>query len=166
MKTASNPTTQKPRRVLPPLVLENARIFYRNFSGKPSSFNASGNRNFALEISDELAIALAADEWNVKTTKPPKDDPDGPVRKYVSVKVGFDKYPPQITMISSVSGRQVLLTEETISLLDTAEILNVDVIVRPYPWTQPSGDHGTKGYVQVMYVTVLENQFAAKYAKP
>lgn len=162
------PATQSPnvRRVLPQLALENARIFYKNFSGKPSNFNAAGNRNFALELSDELAEALAADNWNVKTTKPSKEDPQAKVRKYVSVKVGFNKYPPQITMVSQTTGRQVILTEETVSLLDSAEVVSVDLIVRPYEWTQPSGESGTKGYVKVMYVTIVENQFAAKYAKP
>ena len=54
------------------------------------------------------------------------------------------------------------MTDETVSVLDYAEIENVDVIVRPYVW-EVNGKSGVKAYVKNMYVTIAENEFEKKY---
>lgn len=140
------------------IVIEGARIMFRNFSGKESQFNRSGQRNFCLVIDEDLASRLVDDGWNVKHLKP-REEGDSPL-PYINVAVSYDNYPPKIYLISGNS--KTLLDEESCSVLDHAEIENVDIVVRPYCW-DVSGKSGVKAYVKNMYVTIKEDEFEAKY---
>lgn len=153
----------KPKKVVPPLEIENAFIFYRNFSGTASAFNAAGQMNFALRIPEEMVEKLVADGWNIKQTKPRANDPEAPIYNFTTVKVVYDRYPPEIVLVNGATKAQTVLTKDTVKLLDSAEILNVDLVVRPYVWSNAKGESGVKGYVKTMYVTVQQNRFAHKY---
>lgn len=147
------------------ITLTNARILFRNFSGKPSQFNAEGNRNFCVIIDDNrLAERLVADGWNIRYLQP--RDPDDEVRAYLQVKVGFPKEgsnarPPKIVLVTS--NGNTILTEDTVSMLDWAEISNVDMIIRPYNW-EVRGNHGVKAYLKSIYVTIVEDELEKKYS--
>lgn len=138
--------------------VENARIIFRNFAGKESKFNAKGKRNFCLLLDQDSAEDLKDIGWNVKYLNP--RDPEDPPQPYIQVAVAFDNFPPNIFMIAGT--KKTKLTEDTVSVLDYAEIENVDLIVRPYTW-EVNGKGGIKAYVKNMYVTIVENEFEKKY---
>lgn len=140
--------------------IENARIMNRNFAGKEiAPYNPAGVRNFCVFIDNELAEKLTDDGWNIKWTKP---DEDNEQQAYLPVTVRFDNIPPKITIITSAG--QKLLNEDTVFMLDTADIETIDMIIRPYNWSLPSGMNGVKAYLKSMYVTLAEDEFDKKYA--
>ena len=87
-------------------------------------------------------------------------DPDEERQAYLPVEVKYLRYPPKITLITG-SGRQ-FLDEDTVNILDWAEIEAVDLIIRPYNW-ELSGKKGVKAYLKTMYVTIVEDELAKKY---
>ena len=66
------------------IVIDNARIGFRNFSGKEGQYNPAGNRNFVVFLDDPKFVAkLEAEGWNVRYLKP-RDSDDEPQAFFTS----------------------------------------------------------------------------------
>lgn len=141
------------------IVIENARIGFRNFSGEEGKFNPKGRRNFCVFLDTELGEVLQDDGWNIRWFEPREEEDEK--QAYLQVAVSYDNIPPKIVQITSRG--QTILDEDMVGVLDWAEIENVDVIIRPYNW-EVNGKKGVKAYVKSMYVTILEDEFAHKYS--
>lgn len=145
--------------------MENARLIFRNFEGREEKYNRKGDRNFGLIIEDsEVAQQLAEDGWNIKELTPKNNDDydDTPeVIYWLPVTVRFDNVPPKVMLVTR--RKKTRLNEENINTVDYANIAKVDLTVTPYDW-EVNGKSGTKAYLQTMYVTINEDEFADKYA--
>lgn len=144
------------------ITIENARIIFRNLSGKPDKFNPhGGKRGFSVVIDDpKFADELRKEGWNVKSFKP-KEDEEGDPGAFLQVKVLYsDRSNPHIYLCTKKS--KTMLTEETIGTLDYAEISSVDIVIRPYEY-DVNGKKGVAAYVKTMYVNIVEDEFASKY---
>lgn len=149
-----------PRRVEGKLQIEDAKIIFRNFAGEERQFNPAGKRNFCVIIEDpDLASNLVVDGWNVKTLAP-REEGDEPIR-YLPVEVSYKRRPPVVTLITSTTKTQ--LDEDSISMLDYADILTADLIINPYNWSVKDGS-GVKAYLDKAYITIQEDVFQKKYA--
>lgn len=145
------------------IAIENARIGFRNFSGKEGAFNPPGRRNFCVFLDQDLARTLESDGWNIRWLQP-KDDQEDP-QAYLQVTVSYNNMPPKVIMITG-RGRTIL-DEEAINVLDWADIKEVDLIINPYNWKLHAGTanekSGVKAYLKAMYVTISEDEFESKY---
>lgn len=145
------------------VLMEGVRIIFRNFAGKEGQYNREGDRNFAVLLDDTVAEAMTNDGWNVKWLKPREDDEEETEQAYLPVSVKYSAgRPPRIVIITS-RGR-TNMGEDEVEMLDWADIVNVDLIVRPYEWSV-SGKTGTKAYLQSMYITIEEDALEQKYAE-
>lgn len=137
---------------------EGCKLIFRNFAGNEDAFNTKGDRKFSIVLSDEDAEAMHSDGWNVKFPKPREDGEQ--LNATLPVKVKFGDYPPNCIMITS-SGK-TKLDEESINVLDYANIENVDLIISPYFWDF-GGKSGITAYLKAIYVSIQEDAFELKY---
>ena len=149
------------KKFIEPISIENAHILFRNVSGRETKFNREGTRNFCVLIDDpDEAQKLIDEGWNVRVLKPREED-DEP-RFYIPVAVSFENMPPKVWLV--VRKKKTLLDEDTVGTLDTADIINVDLTIRPYQW-EVNGKTGVKAYLKTLYVQIEEDAFANKYAE-
>lgn len=152
---------QEVKRRIPPITIQGATLKYKNFGGAAKRFNAKGLRNFHVVLDEEFAELLKRDGWNVKY-KEPKEEGDSPIIS-IKVSVRFDNYPPRIWLVTERG--KTLLDEDSVSLLDDAEIKNVDLVLNASTGTMDDGKPYVKAYLAKMFVTLDENDLELKYAK-
>lgn len=140
-------------------MVEDARIIFRNFSGKEGQYNREGDRNFAVVLDPDTAAAMLVDGWNVRQLDP-REEGDDPT-PYVSVSVNFNNRPPRVVLLTSTTRTQ--LDEASVEILDWADIKNVDLIARGYEWSV-NGKSGVKAYLQSLFVTIEEDALERKYS--
>lgn len=148
------------------LVFEDARIMFRNFAGLEKQFNSEGDRNFCLMLDPDKAEAMRAEGWNVKQLRP-REEGDVP-QDYVQVAVSYKNRPPKVVLLTNLGTKRVDLDEETVKVLDYADVKNWDVILNPYEWTMhkdtPSEKKGIKAYLKSAFITLNEDELELKYA--
>lgn len=140
-------------------MVEDAQLVFRNFSGKEGPYNREGERDFSVFLPEDIAKAMLKDGWNVKYLA--SRDEGEPDRPYVQVAVNFHNRPPRVVMITSTA--RTNLNEESVGVLDWADIQMCDLIARGYEWVV-NGKSGTKAYLQSMFVTIEEDALERKYA--
>lgn len=142
-------------------MIEDARLIFKNFSGKEGQFNREGDRNFGVVLTDELAEQLLVDGWNIKyLTAREEGENDTP---WIPVEVKFKIKPPRVVLLTNNGKTRTQLTDDTVECLDFVEIENVDLIVRAYEWGPINGKFGIKAYLQSMFVTMHEDALERKY---
>lgn len=142
--------------------LRNYKITFKNFAGRASAngYNRAGNRNFCVVLDDETAQQMLADGWNVRI----KQFDDGSHRNTLQVAVRYDieRFRPTVYLVTPKSnGKFVkrILTEDTISELDSASITDTRMILNPSPWHNAMGDGGIKAYLTLGYFVIEKDPF-------
>lgn len=147
------------------LQFDDARIIFKNFSGRRTDYNSEGDRNFSVIVPPEEVESLIEDGWNIKMLRP-REEGDEPAA-HLKVKVKFPARdgrarPPRVVLLSSAGRNE--LDEETIDMLDYAYIKHVDLIVRPYNW-EVQGKTGVTAYLKTIFVTIEEDELEMRYAR-
>ena len=141
------------------LEFSGVRIVHRNFRGEQKEFNRAGARGFSIVLNQEEAEELIARGYNVRV-RPARENPDENF-SFLPVTVNYANLPPRIYRVTGE--KMTLLKEATVGVLDTSDIINVDLTVNARHW-DINGKQGIKAYVNEMYVEVEESVFAKKYA--
>lgn len=148
--------------------VENAKLKFENFTGRPGKFNAAGVRSFAVVIDDpETAERLAADEWPVKYPKQHEtdgdDDEETRFSPHLPIGVRFDKKPPRVILVSSKA--RVVLEEKDIAVLDAIDIERCDLVANASWWFDDRAQEWkVKAYLKSMIVWIDEDPLEKKYA--
>lgn len=144
--------------------IENTRfIFETNFSGDPRRDKFGSDKRYAnIIIPEELAEELTDEGFNVRHTDP--KDSEYEKTYFVKAAVNYDsKFPPRIFLVSGDNPPE-LLDIESVGVIDTMYIRNVNVILSKYynakidKWSL---------YVRTMYVEqeLCNDPFAARYRR-
>lgn len=146
------------------LMIDDAKICYKNFAGDPTPFNkAGGVREFHLIIpNDEIKDALLNNKsrdgvgWNVRI-KAPEVVGDAPFM-HMKVNVRFNDYGPKVYLVTG--DRQHRLDEEDVGMLDRMDIASVDMDIRPND-TIVNGVAYRTAYLQSIRVHQRSDRFEA-----
>lgn len=142
-------------------LIDNARITFRNFEGKPGQYNAAGQRNFHIVLPEDVAQALIEDGFNVKS-RPPREEGDSPFY-HLKVNVKMDSnIPPKIYVVTSKGRRQ--LTEDMLQMVDWADFANIDLIFSRYKRDWGDGRVTVTAYLQTFFGTIREDELELRYA--
>lgn len=140
-------------------IMENARFIFRNFRGKEGRYNKEGERSFGILLPDDIAQDMLDDGWTVKYLNP-REEGDEP-KPFIRVKVRFDIRPPRVVLLTSTTRTQ--LDENSIEILDWADVKNVDIIAKGSYWSA-NGKTGWTPYLQTLFVTIEEDYLEKKYS--
>ena len=133
-------------------------IRYRNFAGNVSQYNSTGAKKFNLVLNEDIALDLLKRGFNVHS----KELDSGDVMYSLDVFINYGNYSPNIYAIAGDTKK--LLDDTTIKALQGADIIKVDLCIRPYHWKAAGNKSGIKAYVKYMYVTIEVDPFADAYA--
>lgn len=155
------------------LIIKDAQLLsrpYRNFEGKTSDYNPTGQREFGVVIEDpELAQKMAENLWNVKTITNRDGRAfmggvkcDGEDLDWFKVKVKYkDKRgepltPPNI-MINTENNTQSF-GEEDVKELDGADLMDVQLKIN-IDHQVINGKPMTIGYLASMRATMIDDNY-------
>jgi hypothetical protein len=141
------------------IMIENAHIFRRNFTGREGMYNQPGQRNFLVSLDEKTAKEMAKDGWNVKFPEARDEDEDAR-DPYIQVNVGYKIRPPRIIMITS--NNRVIMTEENVEALDWVDIAMADLIFTASEWSV-NGKSGIKAWLKSLFITIEEDELERKY---
>lgn len=91
--------------------------------------------------------------------KPPKEEGDDPYM-YIKVKIKFNDRGPKVFLKSGKHVRR--LSEQNVGLLDSIDILRVDLDLRAYDW-EVNGKTGRTAYLDSINVEQDLNRFEEYY---
>jgi NACalpha-BTF3-like transcription factor len=161
------------------LLIENAKLIFRNFSGRPEKYNADGKKQFSVFIEDpDRAQQLTDNGWNVHVLKPREEGDEPSYILPVFINFRSKKQAPQQESDENGNPRRHLdpdiyivkgnkktrLSEDEIGVLDYAECSNIDLFINPSYWKKDDGSSGIKAYLDAGYFTLYENELDVKYA--
>jgi hypothetical protein len=156
------------RRTYDDIIMEGVKIMggpFRNFSGTETPMNRAGDRNFCVLIPDNMVQRMLEDGLNVKYTKPEETDEGDvePGSPFLKIKVNFSSPPPKIIMRTETGGPRPL-TEDMVEILDSANIVFSDMIVRPWPTTY-AGKPVLPIYLQSLVVVIKQDYLDEKWSR-
>jgi len=143
------------------ILVENAKITFKNFEGREGQFNSPGDRNFHLLLEPALAKQMKADGWRVKQLKPRGEDEEGDFA--IKVIVNYKKgRPPQCVLVTNQGKNRTELGPDEVGMLDLVDIKNLDLIING--WYSENYGGGYSAYLKTLFMTVNEDELQLKYA--
>lgn len=144
------------------LIIEGARIGFKNLEGRKEKYNAEGDRNFVVFLDTPFAEELAAEGWNIKFPGEKNEDEIYDKDPYLKIAVNYNNFPPRLEMVDPINQSKVVLDENTVGMVDNTVILSADLEITPYNW-KVQGETGVKAYIKSGYFVMESSPFFNKY---
>ena len=145
------------------VLIRDAKLRFKNFSGRGNDTNREGNRCFAVVIDNiDFYNELVARGWNLSTwekggmhPEPFSEMEDGSVcLPFTNVNLNFHgNFPPTVIEYTKENVRGRKVPEAEVGELDMSYLENVKLLLNPSHWKTASGE-GTKGYVEELRCTI------------
>lgn len=129
--------------------ISNAKILWKNFTGKLGFYNKEGGRDFCLLLSDDASVNFFKQNGYSVAVKSSGVEV-GEFIRYLKVKMKFNNGKPIIILKSN--NKIIRVDENLVSVLDSIKIKSVDMSIKPYHWELPNGEHGQIAYLNSMTV--------------
>ena len=158
--------------------LDDTRFIFRtNFAGdaKQDRFGDSRRKANIIIPTEAQAKELTKAGFKVRQTRPSEEQMaagDFVPEYYVMAQVKYRKndgtpvkYPPNVYLVTP-GNEPVLLTEDTISCLDSIRVKNVNAVLNPHEYDGATGS-GLSLYVRTMYVEqdLDDDPYADRYRR-
>ena len=147
------------------ITINDAHIIFCNLAGRKRKFNDEGKRNFNVILTEEQAQDLIDRGFYVRTMPPRNEDDEPRYLLKINVRMDSDR-PPKVFLCTAKS--KTPLTADMLSEIDNAEadrsIEKVDLTFSPYRSPTRTDSNGYSAYLHSLYVTVEEDELAARYA--
>ena len=152
------------------IIIEDAKLIYRNFRGEGGRFNHEGDKNFNLKFDEEdVAIANRLNElgWKVKIKTREMDDGSQIVNYIMKVNVSYrfkdDKRRPKTYLYCD--GIETELFEDTVNVLDDITIEHCDLRVAAFPYTdRDTGETFNSAYLKDIRVYASRDYLSTRAA--
>lgn len=144
------------------VTLENIQVLpgtFRNFSGRPDTFNRQGGKRYFHISLDEHTFERLLDLGFNARELPPREGYDEPLR-LLKVNISYTgRSQPKMVLVTGQTN-QTELPENMISEFDQSFIRFADLIVRPYFWDP---DKPASCYLVKFYGHIEEDDLDRKY---
>lgn len=150
------------------ITFRNAQIIFRNFTGKPTTFNPEGGeRGFSILLDEDLAKDLHDRGMNVKPLKKYEGDEDAEQMYQLPVAVSYRIRPPRVYMVTGDGDvlplRKTLMPEDTLEMMDNLELGECHMVIAVSNY-DVRGTKGKKAYLQSFFGHVLLDELEQEYA--
>ena len=145
------------------LVVRDAKIIFRNFSGRDTKYDNSGKKTFCIFIGDrETADMLRDYGWYVKPLKSRNDEEE---HFCIQVTVKFHEDREFLNPVIEAYTRQqkTVLDDESVGILDFADIYNINIVLSPYYYKDRNGESKISAYLKKLAVAIDEDDFSDEY---
>jgi hypothetical protein len=147
------------------LLIEDAKLIFRNFSGLEREFNSAGDRNFSVILEPELAKKLLDEGWRVKQLKPREPGEEGDYHLKVKVKYKTKEDEPRNPrdpkIMVKTSRNRVEWSQKEIGALDHAELEKVHLLINGW-WSDMAGG-GYGGFLKTAFITLYEDELEQRF---
>lgn len=147
------------------VLIRDARIIYRNFTGKPGPYNEEGDRSFSVMLDENLAEQLGAQGLNVKPIR--KRDEDEAQLYHLPVAVSYKIRPPRVYTVTGDGERLPLrkqaMPEDIVHMLDMLDLGDCHMMLAVSNY-DVRGSKGKKCYLQSFFGHVVMDELEQEYA--
>ena len=146
------------------IVVEDAKLIFRNFSGRGDTYNREGSRSFCLILDTPELYSWAEDHgWPIKHRGAEGEEGYDYIKVEVSYK--FDSIKPLVVFIKDDGNghpTKTQIDENGINVLDWTEIIKADIMIRNRKW-KFNNNEGFKPQLSAIYATLYIDPLEAKY---